>query len=179
MHCNITISKCAQSFSSQIVYKDGLLYVYASNEESRSQWLKALQNGNFLKSSKREPSTEVLWGWVEESYGNAKRHCWFSYQPQRMCCEHSCFAFSLLPRGSLGIRSPFLPCTELAIVPSVQLGGGSQATCSPPTAPAFIRAKSRTSRGCVRSSSDCTWDVDRKCYLILSKHLAFASYYVK
>ncbi|XP_020863085.1 cytoplasmic tyrosine-protein kinase BMX isoform X3 [Phascolarctos cinereus] len=27
----------------QIVYKDGLLYVYASNEESRSQWLKALQ----------------------------------------------------------------------------------------------------------------------------------------
>jgi hypothetical protein len=32
--------------SMQIVYKDGLLYVYASNEESRCQWLKALQKGN-------------------------------------------------------------------------------------------------------------------------------------
>lgn len=29
----------------QIVYKDGLLYVYASNEDSRSQWLKALKKG--------------------------------------------------------------------------------------------------------------------------------------
>lgn len=41
------ISKCTQPFPFQIVYKDGLLYVYASNEESRSQWLKALQKGNF------------------------------------------------------------------------------------------------------------------------------------
>lgn len=33
-------------FPFQIVYKDGLLYVYASNEESRTQWLRALQKGN-------------------------------------------------------------------------------------------------------------------------------------
>lgn len=32
-------------FPFQIVYKDGLLYVYASNEDSRSQWLKALKKG--------------------------------------------------------------------------------------------------------------------------------------
>lgn len=39
-------SKCiAFFFPFQIVYKDGLLYVYASNEDSRSQWLKALKKG--------------------------------------------------------------------------------------------------------------------------------------
>lgn len=55
--CDATIYTRTKSFPFQIVYKDGLLYVYASNEESRSQWLKALQKGN-LKRHKREPSVE-------------------------------------------------------------------------------------------------------------------------
>ncbi|CAM4402581.1 unnamed protein product [Lepidochelys olivacea] len=43
----------------QIVYKDGLLYVYAANEESRSQWLKALHteikdNPNLLNKYHKE-----------------------------------------------------------------------------------------------------------------------------
>ncbi|XP_021100973.1 cytoplasmic tyrosine-protein kinase BMX isoform X7 [Heterocephalus glaber] len=38
----------------QIVYKDGLLYVYASNEDSRSQWLKALQKDADLHIASNE-----------------------------------------------------------------------------------------------------------------------------
>ncbi|XP_054576452.1 cytoplasmic tyrosine-protein kinase BMX isoform X5 [Eptesicus fuscus] len=59
----------------QIVYKDGLLYVYASNEESRSQWLKALQN---------------------EIRGNPhlliKYHSGFFVDGKFLCCQQSCKA---------------------------------------------------------------------------------------
>lgn len=48
------IYKHTKYFPFQIVYKDGLLYVYASNEESRSQWLKALQKGNSKKEMLKE-----------------------------------------------------------------------------------------------------------------------------
>ncbi|XP_027691166.1 cytoplasmic tyrosine-protein kinase BMX isoform X2 [Vombatus ursinus] len=57
----------------QIVYKDGLLYVYASNEESRNQWLKALQ---------------------KEIRGNAhlliKYHSGFFTDGRFLCCQQSC-----------------------------------------------------------------------------------------
>ncbi|XP_017744065.1 PREDICTED: cytoplasmic tyrosine-protein kinase BMX [Rhinopithecus bieti] len=43
----------------QIVYKDGLLYVYASNEESRSQWLKALQKDANLHIAVNEEKYRV------------------------------------------------------------------------------------------------------------------------
>ncbi|KFO24343.1 Cytoplasmic tyrosine-protein kinase BMX [Fukomys damarensis] len=44
----------------QIVYKDGLLYVYASNEDSRSQWLKALQKDADLHIASNEEKNRAL-----------------------------------------------------------------------------------------------------------------------
>ncbi|XP_012585735.1 PREDICTED: cytoplasmic tyrosine-protein kinase BMX isoform X2 [Condylura cristata] len=44
----------------QIVYKDGLLYVYASNEESRSQWLKALQKDTDLHVVTSDGTTPTI-----------------------------------------------------------------------------------------------------------------------
>uniref|UniRef100_A0A4X1UUH3 Tyrosine-protein kinase n=1 Tax=Sus scrofa TaxID=9823 RepID=A0A4X1UUH3_PIG len=62
-------------YDKMIVYKDGLLYVYASNEESRSQWLKALQN---------------------EIRGNPhlliKYHSGFFVDGKFLCCQQSCKA---------------------------------------------------------------------------------------
>ncbi|KAM9031059.1 cytoplasmic tyrosine-protein kinase BMX-like isoform 6-T6 [Sarcophilus harrisii] len=59
----------------QIVYKDGLLYVYASNEESRSQWLKALQ-----KEIKGNPHLLI------------KYHSGFFTDGKFLCCQQSCKA---------------------------------------------------------------------------------------
>ncbi|XP_039089888.1 cytoplasmic tyrosine-protein kinase BMX isoform X3 [Hyaena hyaena] len=59
----------------QIVYKDGLLYVYASNEESRSQWLKALQ-----KEIKGNPHLLI------------KYHSGFFVDGKFLCCQQSCKA---------------------------------------------------------------------------------------
>ncbi|ERE63125.1 cytoplasmic tyrosine-protein kinase BMX-like protein [Cricetulus griseus] len=59
----------------QIVYKDGLLYVYASNEESRSQWLKALQ-----KEIRGNP------------YLLIKYHSGFFVDGKFLCCQQSCKA---------------------------------------------------------------------------------------
>uniref|UniRef100_A0A8B9SEA7 PH domain-containing protein n=1 Tax=Apteryx owenii TaxID=8824 RepID=A0A8B9SEA7_APTOW len=38
----------ARQYPFQIVYKDGLLYVYAASEESRNRWLAALHKGNVI-----------------------------------------------------------------------------------------------------------------------------------
>lgn len=35
----------------QIVYKGGLLYIYATNEECRERWLAALHKGNTIPLS--------------------------------------------------------------------------------------------------------------------------------
>uniref|UniRef100_A0A8C6EPL9 Tyrosine-protein kinase n=1 Tax=Marmota marmota marmota TaxID=9994 RepID=A0A8C6EPL9_MARMA len=59
----------------QIVYKDGLLYVYASNEESRSQWLKALQ-----KEIRGNPHLLI------------KYHSGFFVDGKFLCCQQSCKA---------------------------------------------------------------------------------------
>ncbi|KAK2502422.1 hypothetical protein MC885_013636, partial [Smutsia gigantea] len=59
----------------QIVYKDGLLYVYASNEESRSQWLKALQ-----KEIRGNPHLLI------------KYHSGFFADGKFLCCQQSCKA---------------------------------------------------------------------------------------
>ncbi|XP_059994237.1 cytoplasmic tyrosine-protein kinase BMX isoform X3 [Lagenorhynchus albirostris] len=59
----------------QIVYKDGLLYVYASNEESRSQWLKALQ-----KEIRGNPHLLI------------KYHSGFFAYGKFLCCQQSCKA---------------------------------------------------------------------------------------
>lgn len=59
----------------QIVYKDGLLYVYASNEESRSQWLKALQ-----KEIRGNPQLLI------------KYHSGFFVDGKFLCCQQSCKA---------------------------------------------------------------------------------------
>ncbi|XP_044522891.1 cytoplasmic tyrosine-protein kinase BMX [Gracilinanus agilis] len=59
----------------QIVYKDGLLYVYASNEESRSQWLKALQ-----KEIRGNPQLLI------------KYHSGFFTDGKFLCCQQSCKA---------------------------------------------------------------------------------------
>ncbi|XP_032475171.1 cytoplasmic tyrosine-protein kinase BMX isoform X3 [Phocoena sinus] len=59
----------------QIVYKDGLLYVYASNEESRSQWLKALQ-----KEIRGNPHLLI------------KYHSGFFVCGKFLCCQQSCKA---------------------------------------------------------------------------------------
>ncbi|XP_036694946.1 cytoplasmic tyrosine-protein kinase BMX isoform X4 [Balaenoptera musculus] len=59
----------------QIVYKDGLLYVYASNEESRSQWLKALQ-----KEIRGNPHLLI------------KYHSGFFVYGKFLCCQQSCKA---------------------------------------------------------------------------------------
>ncbi|XP_058147176.1 cytoplasmic tyrosine-protein kinase BMX isoform X2 [Dasypus novemcinctus] len=59
----------------QIVYKDGLLYVYASSEESRSQWLKALQ-----KEIKGNPHLLI------------KYHSGFFVDGKFLCCQQSCKA---------------------------------------------------------------------------------------
>ncbi|XP_052573909.1 cytoplasmic tyrosine-protein kinase BMX isoform X2 [Peromyscus californicus insignis] len=59
----------------QIVYKDGLLYVYASNEESRSQWLKALH-----KEIRGNP------------YLLIKYHSGFFVDGKFLCCQQSCKA---------------------------------------------------------------------------------------
>lgn len=128
-----------------------------------------------LKSHKRESLVEFFWDSVEERYDRKRTQCqasiyWFSYQPQRLCHVHPHFAFSLLHRGGLGVRFPFLLCTELAIVPSQRVGG-SQATCSPPSVLTFTRAKSRSSRGCVRFCSYCTLDVYKKLCLTLTKQV--------
>ncbi|XP_021100975.1 cytoplasmic tyrosine-protein kinase BMX isoform X9 [Heterocephalus glaber] len=59
----------------QIVYKDGLLYVYASNEDSRSQWLKALQ-----KEIRGNPHLLI------------KYHSGFFVDGKFLCCQQSCKA---------------------------------------------------------------------------------------
>ncbi|XP_059106296.1 cytoplasmic tyrosine-protein kinase BMX [Peromyscus eremicus] len=59
----------------QIVYKDGLLYVYASNEESRAQWLKALQ-----REIRGNP------------YLLIKYHSGFFVDGKFLCCQQSCKA---------------------------------------------------------------------------------------
>uniref|UniRef100_A0A671F530 Tyrosine-protein kinase n=1 Tax=Rhinolophus ferrumequinum TaxID=59479 RepID=A0A671F530_RHIFE len=59
----------------QIVYKDGLLYVYASNEESRTQWLKALQ-----KEIRGNPHLLI------------KYHSGFFVDGKFLCCQQSCKA---------------------------------------------------------------------------------------
>ncbi|XP_001490141.4 cytoplasmic tyrosine-protein kinase BMX isoform X1 [Equus przewalskii] len=59
----------------QIVYKDGLLYVYASNEKSRSQWLKALQ-----KEIRGNPHLLI------------KYHSGFFVDGKFLCCQQSCKA---------------------------------------------------------------------------------------
>lgn len=59
----------------QIVYKDGLLYVYASNEESRCQWLKALQ-----KEIRGNPHLLI------------KYHSGFFVDGKFLCCQQSCKA---------------------------------------------------------------------------------------
>ncbi|XP_066879009.1 cytoplasmic tyrosine-protein kinase BMX isoform X11 [Kogia breviceps] len=59
----------------QIVYKDGLLYVYASNEESRSQWLKALQ-----REIRGNPHLLI------------KYHSGFFVYGKFLCCQQSCKA---------------------------------------------------------------------------------------
>ncbi|XP_029390443.1 cytoplasmic tyrosine-protein kinase BMX [Mus pahari] len=59
----------------QIVYKDGLLYVYASNEESRRQWLKALQ-----KEIRGNPHLLI------------KYHSGFFVDGKFLCCQQSCKA---------------------------------------------------------------------------------------
>ncbi|XP_028935587.1 cytoplasmic tyrosine-protein kinase BMX [Ornithorhynchus anatinus] len=59
----------------QIVYKEGLLYVYASNEESRSHWLKALR-----KEIKGNP--HLL----------NKYHSGFFINGKFLCCQQSCKA---------------------------------------------------------------------------------------
>ncbi|XP_007500943.2 cytoplasmic tyrosine-protein kinase BMX [Monodelphis domestica] len=59
----------------QIVYKDGLLYVYASNEESRSKWLKALQ-----KEIRGNPHLLI------------KYHTGFFTDGKFLCCQQSCKA---------------------------------------------------------------------------------------
>uniref|UniRef100_A0A7M4ED69 Tyrosine-protein kinase n=1 Tax=Crocodylus porosus TaxID=8502 RepID=A0A7M4ED69_CROPO len=60
-------------YDKQIVYKDGLLYVYTPNEESRSRWLKALQ---------------------KEIRGNAdllnKYHKGFFTNGKFLCCNQTC-----------------------------------------------------------------------------------------
>uniref|UniRef100_A0A8B9BYD1 PH domain-containing protein n=1 Tax=Anser brachyrhynchus TaxID=132585 RepID=A0A8B9BYD1_9AVES len=40
------LTPVARQYPFQIVYKGGLLYVYAANEERRKQWLAALHKGN-------------------------------------------------------------------------------------------------------------------------------------
>uniref|UniRef100_A0A7N4PS07 Tyrosine-protein kinase n=1 Tax=Sarcophilus harrisii TaxID=9305 RepID=A0A7N4PS07_SARHA len=62
-------------YDKMIVYKDGLLYVYASNEESRSQWLKALQ-----KEIKGNPHLLI------------KYHSGFFTDGKFLCCQQSCKA---------------------------------------------------------------------------------------
>lgn len=59
----------------QIVYKDGLLYVYASNEDSRSQWLKALK-----KEIRGNPHLLI------------KYHSGFFVDGKFLCCQQSCKA---------------------------------------------------------------------------------------
>ncbi|EPY73644.1 cytoplasmic tyrosine-protein kinase BMX [Camelus ferus] len=62
-------------YDKMIVYKDGLLYVYASNEESRSQWLKALQ-----KEIRGNPHLLI------------KYHSGFFVDGKFLCCQQSCKA---------------------------------------------------------------------------------------
>ncbi|KAM9170248.1 cytoplasmic tyrosine-protein kinase BMX [Pangshura tecta] len=57
----------------QIVYKDGLLYVFAANEESRNQWLKALH-----KEIKDNP--DLLKKYHKEFFTNGKF----------LCCNQAC-----------------------------------------------------------------------------------------
>ncbi|KAM6151458.1 cytoplasmic tyrosine-protein kinase BMX [Rhynchocyon petersi] len=59
----------------QIVYKEGLLYIYASNEESRSQWLRALQ-----KEIRGNPHLLI------------KYHSGFFVDGKFLCCQQSCKA---------------------------------------------------------------------------------------
>lgn len=138
---------------------------------------------NFLKSHKRESVVEFFWdfsgGKIRPTVKgpNAKRESTDFPTNLRECAMLILSLHSHCYIGGLGIRFPFLLCTEVAIVPSQQQGG-SQATCSPPTVLAFTRAKSRSLRGCVRFWSHRTWDVYRKLWLILIKHL-FAGYCVK
>ncbi|XP_045146719.1 cytoplasmic tyrosine-protein kinase BMX isoform X3 [Echinops telfairi] len=59
----------------QIVYKEGLLYIYALNEESRSQWLKALQ-----KEIRGNPHLLI------------KYHSGFFVDGKFLCCQQTCKA---------------------------------------------------------------------------------------
>ncbi|XP_072470409.1 cytoplasmic tyrosine-protein kinase BMX isoform X2 [Notamacropus eugenii] len=81
----------------QIVYKDGLLYVYASNEESRSQWLKALQ-----KEIKGNPHLLI------------KYHSGFFTDGKFLCCQQSCKA---APGCTLWEEYPNLQVESIPVKP--------------------------------------------------------------
>ncbi|XP_068956757.1 cytoplasmic tyrosine-protein kinase BMX isoform X4 [Petaurus breviceps papuanus] len=81
----------------QIVYKDGLLYVYASNEESRSQWLKALQ-----KEIKGNPHLLI------------KYHSGFFTDGKFLCCQQSCKA---APGCTLWEEYPNLQVASIPVKP--------------------------------------------------------------
>ncbi|XP_043851487.1 cytoplasmic tyrosine-protein kinase BMX [Dromiciops gliroides] len=81
----------------QIVYKDGLLYVYASNEESRSQWLKALQ-----KEIRGNPHLLI------------KYHSGFFTDGKFLCCQQSCKA---APGCTLWEEYPNLQVASVPVKP--------------------------------------------------------------